>query len=249
MKLVSWNVAGFRACLKKGFADFFETVDADVFCLQEVKALAHEFDFAPAGYYSYLNPAEKKGYSGTLVYTKTEPLSVQYGMGVPEHDHEGRIITLEYEQFYLVSVYVPNAKSDLSRLVYRQQWEDDFLKYVKALEKEKPVVICGDLNVAHTEIDIKNAKANVGNAGFTPEERAKFTNLLASGFVDTFRQLYPETIKYSWWTYLHNARANNAGWRIDYFLVSNGMKAQIVDAQIYSEIMGSDHCPVGLELK
>ena len=248
MKLVSWNVAGFRACLKKGFIDFFDLIDADIFCLQEVKAERNQIEYDAKDYYEYLNPAERKGYSGTMIYTKIKPLSCTYGMGIEEHDNEGRIITLEYDNFYLVNIYTPNAKRDLSRLDYRMKWEGDFLKYVKTLEKTKPVVICGDLNVAHNEIDIKNDKSNIGNAGFTYEERDKFSNLLASGFTDTYRYLYPERIGYTWWSYMGNARANNTGWRIDYFLISEILNDKLKDAVIYSDIYGSDHCPIGIEI-
>lgn len=248
MKLVSWNVAGFRACLKKGFIDFFDLIDADIFCLQEVKAERNQIEYDAANYYEYLNPAERKGYSGTMIYTKVKPLSCTYGMGIEEHDKEGRIITLEYVNFYLVNIYTPNAKRDLSRLDYRMNWEDDFLKYIKALEKFKPVIICGDLNVAHNEIDIKNDKSNIGNAGFTYEEREKFTKLLDCGFTDTYRYLHPERIGYTWWSYMGNARANNTGWRIDYFLISKVLNDKLKDAVIYSDIYGSDHCPIGIEI-
>lgn len=247
MKLVSWNVAGFRACLKKGFEDFFYTCDADVYCLQEVKALKEQIDFEPKDYYCYINPAEKKGYSGTLIYTLYKPLNVTYGLGIDEHDHEGRVITLEFEDYYLVNQYVPNVKKDLSRLDYRMTWEDDLKKYLKKLEENKPVVVCGDFNVAHTEKDIKNAKANIGNAGFTYEERDKFTKLLDSGFIDTYRFFNPDKLdSYTWWSYMANARQKNVGWRIDYFIVSKSIEQKIKEAVIYSEIMGSDHCPVGL---
>ena len=225
MKIVSWNVAGFRACLKKGFEDFFKKLDADIYCLQEVKAEKDQIDFDPKGYYCYLNPAERKGYSGTLIYTKEKPLSVKFGIGIEEHDHEGRVITAEYDNFYLVNQYVPNVKRDLSRLDYRMIWEDDLKKYLKRLEKNKPVVVCGDFNVAHTEKDIKNAKANIGNAGFTYEERDKFTKLLESGFIDTFRYYNPDVVdKYSWWSYMGKAREKNVGWRIDYFIVSKDIQ-------------------------
>ena len=248
MKIVSWNVAGFRACLKKGFDDFFKSVDADIFCIQESKVLPSQFDYLPGGYEMYLNPAERKGYSGTLVYTRIKPLSVKYGMNIEEHDHEGRVITLEFNDFYLVTEYVPNAKSGLERLDYRMVWEDDFRKYLKKLEEDKPVVLCGDLNVAHNEIDIKNAKANIGNAGFTYEERNKFTELLDSGFVDTFRFYNPDTIKYTWWTYIGDARSKGIGWRIDYFVVSKSIIAKVSNTMIYDEIMGSDHCPIGINI-
>jgi len=247
MKIISWNVAGFRAALKKGFADFFNQENADVYCLQEVKALPEEIDFHPEGYVAYIYPAEKKGYSGTAIYTRIEPLTVSYGMGIEEHDHEGRIITLEFQEFYLVNEYVPNVKRDLSRLEYRMEWEDDLKAYLKKLEEKKPVVVCGDFNVAHTEMDIKNAKANIGNAGFTYEERGKFTELLNAGFVDTFRNLYPEVKdKYTWWSYMGNARTKNVGWRIDYFVVSESMKDKVEDSLILDMVQGSDHCPVGL---
>jgi len=248
MKLVSWNVAGFRACLKKGFEEFFYTCDADVYCLQEVKALRSEINFEPKDYYCYLNPAEKKGYSGTLIYTLYEPISVSYGIGIDEHDHEGRVITLEFEDYYLVNQYVPNVKRDLSRMDYRMKWEDDLKNYLKKLEKTKPVVICGDFNVAHNEIDIKNDKANIGNAGFTYEERDKFTKLLDSGFIDTYRHFNPAKEQYSWWSYMGNARANNIGWRIDYFLVSNSIIDKVSNPIIYTDVYGSDHCPIGIDL-
>ncbi len=249
MKLVSWNVAGFRAALKKGFKEFFEQVDADVFCLQEVKALRNQIEFDAEEYYEYLNPAEKLGYSGTMIYTKKEPISVKYGMDDFIKDNEGRLITLEYEEFYLVNTYVPNVKRDLSRLEYRMEWEDCFLEYIKSLEKLKPVIICGDFNVAHQEIDIKNAKANIGNAGFTYEERDKFTNLINYGLIDTFRYFNPEaTDHYTWWSYMRNVREKNIGWRIDYFLVSNSLKNNLKAVNIYKDILGSDHCPIGIEL-
>ena len=248
MKLVSWNVAGFRACLKKGFEDFFKEINADIFCLQEVKAEKEQIPFDPKGYYCYIYPAEKKGYSGTLIYTKKEPLNVKFGLGIEKHNHEGRIITLEFEDFYLINQYVPNVKRDLSRLDYRMTWEDDLKKYLKELEKKKPVVICGDFNVAHNEIDIKNAKANIGNAGFTYEERDKFTKLLESGLIDTYRYYYPKKEEYTWWSYMGNARKNNVGWRIDYFLVSKEIIDKISNPIIYRDILGSDHCPVGIDL-
>ena len=247
MKIISWNVAGFRAVLKKGFEDFFSRIDADIFCINESKVNRDQFDFNPEGYYMYLNPAMKKGYSGILVYSKIEPLKVIYGMGIEEHDGEGRMITLEYNDFYLVSVYVPNVKRDLSRLEYRMVWEDDFRKYVKELEKEKPVIICGDMNVAHEEIDIKNAKANRGNAGFTDEEREKMTELLESGFIDTYRYYNPLKEMYTWWSYMGKARMNNIGWRIDYFLVSKDIIDRIKNTFIYTDVMGSDHCPIGID--
>ncbi len=247
MKIISWNVAGFRAVLKKGFEDFFSRIDADIFCINESKVNRDQFDFNPEGYYMYLNPAMKKGYSGILVYSKIEPLKVIYGMGIEEHDGEGRMITLEYNDFYLVSVYVPNVKRDLSRLEYRMVWEDDFRKYVKELEKEKPVIICGDMNVAHEEIDIKNAKANRGNAGFTDEEREKMTELLESGFIDTYRYYNPLKEMYTWWSYMGKARMNNIGWRIDYFLVSKDIIDRIKNTFIFTDVMGSDHCPIGID--
>ena len=249
MKFISWNVAGYRACLKKGFVDFFEEEQADIFCLQEVKATKEQIEYIPKDYFSYLNVAEKKGYSGTMIYTKKEPLKVSYGMGIEEHDHEGRIITLEYPTFFLVNVYVPNAKQELERLPYRMEWEDAFKEYVGKLKEKKMVIICGDLNVAHEEIDIKNARANVGHAGFTNEEREKFSKLLESGFIDTYRHFYPNKVQYSWWSYLFHARENNAGWRIDYFLVDKDHINQIEDSIIYDNILGSDHCPIGIELK
>ena len=247
MKIISWNVAGFRAVLKKGFEDFFSRIDADIFCINESKVNRDQFDFNPEGYYMYLNPAMKKGYSGILVYSKIEPLKVIYGMGIEEHDGEGRMITLEYNDFYLVSVYVPNVKRDLSRLEYRMVWEDDFRKYVKELEKKKPVIICGDMNVAHEEIDIKNAKANRGNAGFTDEEREKMTELLESGFIDTYRYYNPLKEMYTWWSYMGKARMNNIGWRIDYFLVSKDIVDRIKNTFIFTDVMGSDHCPIGID--
>ena len=247
MKLVSWNVAGFRACLKKGFEDFFYTCDADVYCLQEVKAEKDQIDFEPKDFYCYINPADKKGYSGTLIYTINKPICVTYGIGVDKHDHEGRVITLEFEDYYLVNQYVPNVKRDLSRLDYRMKWEEDILVYLKKLEEKKPVVICGDFNVAHTEKDIKNAKSNIGNAGFTYEERDKFTKLLDSGFIDTYRYFNPDKCDaFSWWSYMRRARENNVGWRIDYFIVSELLKDRLVSANIHTEVLGSDHCPVEL---
>lgn len=250
MKLVSWNVAGFRACLKKGFEDFFYTCDADVYCLQEVKAELNQIDFKPKDYYCYINPAEKKGYAGTLIYTLYKPINVTYGLGIEKHDHEGRVITLEFEDYFLVNQYVPNVKRDLSRLDYRMTWEEDLKKYLKKLEEKKPVVVCGDFNVAHTEIDIKNAKANIGNAGFTYEERQKFSNLLESGFIDTYRYFNPnKSDAYSWWSYIGNCRKRNIGWRIDYFIVSKHIIDKVSNAVIYSDVMGSDHCPVGINLK
>ena len=248
MKLVSWNVAGFRACLNKGFSDFFDKVNADVFAIQESKVLPDQFKFEREEYEMILNPAEKKGYSGTLIYTRVKPLSISFGMGIDEHDHEGRIITLEFNDFYFITEYVPNVKRDLSRLEYRMKWEDDFRNYLKKLEKNKPVVVCGDLNVAHNEIDIRNAKANIGNAGFTYEERGKFTELLNSGFIDTFRYFNKDEIKYSWWSYMGKAREKNVGWRIDYFVVSEKIINKASNAVIYDNIYGSDHCPIGLDI-
>ena len=250
MKLISWNVAGFRACLKKGFENFFEKENADIYCLQEVKAEKEQIDFTPKGYYCYINPAERKGYSGTLIYTKEKPLNVTYGIGIEEHDHEGRVITAEFEEFYLVNQYVPNVKRDLSRLNYRMTWEEEIKKYLKKLEKRKPVVVCGDFNVAHNEIDIKNAKANRGNAGFTDEERDKFSKLLESGFIDTFRYFNPDkTDCYSWWSYFGKSREKNIGWRIDYFIVSEKIISKVEKTKIYDDIYGSDHCPIGIDLK
>lgn len=250
MKLISWNVNGLRACMNKGFKDFMDSVDADIFCVQETKMQREQANFVFDGYEEYWNSAEKKGYSGTAVFSKTKPLSVSYGLGIEEHDKEGRVITAEFQDFYLVNVYTPNAQRGLERLDYRMVWEDVFRRYVKELDEKKPVIICGDLNVAHNEIDLKNFKTNVGNAGFTYEERGKMTELLASGFVDSFRYLYPDkTGAYSWWSYMFKAREKNAGWRIDYFIVSKKLADRIEDAVIYPEVMGSDHCPVGLLLK
>ena len=250
MKLISWNVNGFRAVLGKGFAEIFKTLDADIFCLQETKMQPGQAEFSPEGYFQYWYSAEKKGYSGTAVFTKREPLSVAYGIGKEEHSHEGRAITLEFEEFYLVNVYTPNSQNELARLDYRMQWEDDLLAYLKELDAKKPVVYCGDLNVAHTEIDLKNPKTNRNSAGFSDAERAKMTQLLQSGFVDTFRYFSPDvTGAYTWWSYFRKARATNAGWRIDYFIVSERLKDRMKDAVIYADVMGSDHCPVGLELE
>ena len=248
MKIVSWNVAGFRAVLKKGFEEFFDNINADIFCIQESKVELGQFNFSKEGYDMYLNPAEKKGYSGTLIYSKVKPISVSYGMGIEKHDHEGRIITLEFNDFYLVNEYVPNVKRDLSRLDYRMIWEDDFKKYLKKLEESKPVVVCGDFNVAHTEMDIKNARANIGNAGFTYEERGKFSDLLDAGFIDTFRYFHKDEIKYTWWSYMGHARENNVGWRIDYFITSKNIINKVKGAYIYDDIMGSDHAPIGLDI-
>lgn len=249
MKLISWNVNGLRACLGKGFQDVFNAQDADMFCLQETKMQPGQAHVDCEGYEEYWYSAEKKGYSGTALFTRRKPLQVVYGMGIDVHDHEGRIITAEYEDFYLVTCYTPNAQNELKRLDYRMQWEDDFRDYVNELDAVKPVIICGDLNVAHTEIDLKNPKTNRGNAGFSDEERAKMTELLASGFTDSFRYLYPDvTGVYSWWSYRFKARQNNAGWRIDYFIVSDRIKDKIQKAEILTDIMGSDHCPVLLDI-
>lgn len=250
MKFISWNVNGIRACLTKGFMDFFNNEDADIFCLQETKVQAGQVELDLKGYHQYWNYAEKKGYSGTAVFTKQEPLSVRYGLGIEEHDKEGRVITLEFSDFYFITVYTPNSKTELERLDYRMVWEDEFRKYMKDLEKEKPVIVCGDLNVAHKEIDLKNPKTNRKNAGFTDEERNKFTELMDAGFIDTFRYFYPEQEGiYSWWSYRFKAREKNAGWRIDYFLTSASMKDRLVSAKIHTEILGSDHCPVELVIK
>ena len=248
MRFISWNVNGFRSCLGKGFAEFFEKIDADFFCIQETKMQPGQAEFSPEGYNQYWYSAEKKGYSGTAIFAKKEPLSVSYGIGIPEHDHEGRAITLEYEDFYLLCVYTPNAQKELARLSYRMEWEDALRAYMMELDKKKPLVYCGDLNVAHEEIDLKNPKTNHKSAGFSDEERAKFSELLASGFTDTFRALYPEKIEYSWWSYMMKAREKNVGWRIDYFVVSNRLFPRVKDSFILGEIMGSDHCPVGIEL-
>ncbi len=250
MKFISWNVNGLRACMQKGFMDFFNEIAADIFCLQETKMQEGQLELELPGYYQYWNYAEKKGYSGTALFTKKEPLSVTYGLGIEEHDHEGRVITAEFEDFYFITVYVPNSKDQLQRLDYRMQWEDDFLAYVKKLEKTKPVIYCGDLNVAHKEIDLKNPKTNHHNAGFTDEERGKMTNVLAAGLVDTFRYFYPDQADiYSWWSYRFHAREKNAGWRIDYFICSEALKERLEDAKIHTDILGSDHCPVELDLK
>jgi len=249
LKLISWNVNGIRACCDKGFRESFKRLEADFFCLQETKMQAGQLDLQFEGYQSYWNYAEKKGYSGTAIFTRHQPLSVAYGIGVEEHDHEGRVITLEMERFYLITVYVPNSQDGLRRLDYRMTWEDDFLAYLKKLEEKKPVVVCGDLNVAHQEIDLKNPKTNRRNAGFTDEERAKFTQWLSAGFTDTFRYFYPEQKEiYSWWSYRFKAREKNAGWRIDYFVTSASLNDKLVDAKIHTDILGSDHCPVELTL-
>lgn len=249
IKLISWNVNGIRAAVGKGFLDFFHEIDADVFCVQETKLQEGQIELDLPGYYDFWNYADKKGYSGTAMFTKDKPLSVTYGIGVDEHDHEGRVITAEFENYYVVTVYTPNAQHELTRLDYRMSWEDDFLKYIKKLDEKKPVIYCGDLNVAHEEIDLKNPKTNRGNAGFTDEERGKMTDVLSSGFTDTFRYLYPDrTDAYSWWSYRMNARAKNVGWRIDYFICSDRIAEKIDDALIYPEIQGSDHCPIGLNI-
>ena len=249
LKLISWNVNGLRACCGKGFEDEFKRLDADFFCLQETKMQAGQLDLQFEGYQSYWNYAEKKGYSGTAIFTRYQPLSVTYGIGVDEHDHEGRVVTLEMEQFYLITVYVPNSQDELKRLSYRMTWEDDFLTYLKKLEEKKPVIVCGDLNVAHQEIDLKNPKTNRRNAGFTDEERAKFTQWLNSGFTDTFRYFYPDMKDiYSWWSYRFKAREKNAGWRIDYFVTSASLNEKLVDAKIHTDVFGSDHCPVELTI-
>ena len=250
MKLVSWNVNGLRAIYKKGFEESFKELDADIFCIQETKMQEGQIELDLQGYYQYYNYAERKGYSGTAIFTKKEPLKVSYGIGIEEHDKEGRVITLEFDKFYMVNCYTPNSGRELARLEYRMTWEDEFKKYLIKLDKQKPVIICGDLNVAHTEIDLKNPKSNRKNAGFTDEERSKIEELLNSGFTDSFRKMYPDKEgAYTWWSYMVNARANNAGWRIDYFLISDRISKNIKDAYIYSEIMGSDHCPVGLEIE
>ena len=250
MKLVSWNVNGLRAIYKKGFEESFKKLDADIFCIQETKMQEGQIELDLQGYYQYYSYAERKGYSGTAVFTRKEPLNVSYGIGIEEHDKEGRVITLEFDKFYMVNCYTPNSGRELARLEYRMDWEEAFKKYLIELDKQKPIIICGDLNVAHTEIDLKNPKSNRKNAGFTDEERSKIDNLLNAGFTDTFRKIYPDKEgAYTWWSYMFNARANNAGWRIDYFLVSDRISKNIKDAYIYSEIMGSDHCPVGLEIE
>lgn len=250
MKFVSWNVNGIRACVQKGFLEFFQEADADIFCIQESKMQEGQLELATPGYYQYWNYAKKKGYSGTAIFTKEEPLSVQYGIGIEEHDQEGRVITLEFEEYYFITVYTPNSQSELARLSYRMEWEKDFLAYLKRLEEMKPVIFCGDLNVAHREIDLKNPKTNRKNAGFTDEERQKFTELTEAGFIDTFRYFYPDQTEiYSWWSYRFRAREKNAGWRIDYFCVSEELKDRLEDAQILTDVMGSDHCPVVLQMK
>ena len=249
MKFISWNVNGLRACVGKEFEQQFKDLDADFFCLQETKMQAGQLDLSFPGYESYWNYADKKGYSGTAIYTKHNPLSVTYGIDIDEHDHEGRVITLEMDDFYLVTVYTPNSQDGLRRLEYRMKWEDDFQAYLHKLDEKKPVIVCGDMNVAHQEIDLKNPKTNRKNAGFTNEEREKMTQLLSNGFIDTFRTLYPEQVTYSWWSYRFRAREKNTGWRIDYFLISERLKDHLEDAKIHTEIMGSDHCPVEIILK
>lgn len=249
MKLLSWNVNGLRACMNKNFNEFFNDVDADIFCLQETKLQEGQIDFAPEGYYCYWNYAEKKGYSGTAIFTKQKPIHVQYGMGIAEHDKEGRLITLEFDDYYLATVYVPNSQRELKRIEYRMKWEDDFRNYILSLDKSKPVIYCGDLNVAHKEIDLKNPKTNHNNAGFTDYEREKLTAVLNNGFTDTFRYFYPDKEGiYSWWSYMFKAREKNAGWRIDYFIVSNRLNDKLTDAKIHTDILGSDHCPVEVDI-
>lgn len=249
MKFISWNVNGLRACVGKNFMEFFDQIDADVFCLQETKLQAGQIEMDLPGYYQYWNYAVKKGYSGTAIFTKQEPLSVSYGIGIEEHDQEGRVITLEFPEYFFVTVYTPNSQNELARLDYRMRWEDDFLAYLKKLEETKPVIFCGDLNVAHREIDLKNPKTNRKNAGFTDEERAKFSLVLEQGFIDTYRYFYPEQEGiYSWWSYRFKAREKNAGWRIDYFCVSESLRGRLVDAKIHTDVFGSDHCPVELDL-
>ncbi len=250
MKFISWNVNGLRACVGKGFLESFQKLDADIFCLQETKMQAGQLDLDLPGYYQYYNYAEKKGYSGTALFTKKEPISVTYGIGIEEHDHEGRVITAEFEDFYFITVYVPNSQNELARLDYRMQWEKDFLAYIKKLEETKPVIYCGDLNVAHNEIDLKNPKTNRHNAGFTDEERGAFSRVIESGMIDTYRYFYPDKKDiYSWWSYRFHAREKNAGWRIDYFVVSESLKDRLVSADIHTDIEGSDHCPVELVIR
>ncbi|HHV29857.1 exodeoxyribonuclease III [Acetivibrio mesophilus] len=249
-KLISWNVNGLRACINKGFLDYFKNVNADIFCIQESKLQQGQIELEFEGYHQYWNYAEKKGYSGTAVFTRLEPISVEYGIGIDEHDKEGRVITLEFDSYYLVNVYTPNAKRELERLDYRMKWEDDFRNYLIGIKGKKPVIVCGDMNVAHKEIDLKNPSSNRRNAGFTDEEREKFTELLDAGFIDTFRFFYPDKKDaYTWWSYMFNARSRNAGWRIDYFCVSQELKECLVSASIHNEVLGSDHCPVELEIK
>ena len=250
MKLISWNVNGIRACVGKNFMEFFNEINADIFCLQETKLQENQIDLQLDGYHQYWNYAKKKGYSGTAIFTKKEPLSVMYGINIEEHDQEGRVITLEFEDFYMVTVYTPNSQNELKRLDYRMKWEDDFRNYLKELDDKKPVIVCGDLNVAHKEIDLKNPKTNRKNAGFTDEERNKFTELMEAGFIDTFRYFYPDKENiYSWWSYRFKAREKNAGWRIDYFCVSEKLEDRLVSASIHTEVLGSDHCPVELVIK
>lgn len=250
MKLISWNVNGLRACVKKGFLDFFNSIDGDIFCIQESKLQEGQIDLNLEGYHQYWNYAEKKGYSGTAIFTREEPLKATYGIGKEEHDKEGRVITLEYNDFYVVNVYTPNSQRGLARLDYRMMWENDFRDYIKSLDEKKPVILCGDLNVAHKEIDLKNPKTNRKNAGFTEEERGKFSEFLDSGFIDTYRYFYPgKESMYTWWSYMYNARTNNAGWRIDYFNVSERLKENLVSADIHTDVMGSDHCPIELVIK
>lgn len=249
MKMISWNVNGIRACMNKNFMEFFYKADADIFCLQETKLQEGQIDFAPDGYHCYWNYAEKKGYSGTAVFSKKKPLNVSYAMGIDEHDHEGRLITLEFEDFYFITVYVPNSQRELKRLDYRMQWEEDFKAYILSLEQVKPVIFCGDLNVAHKEIDLKNPKTNHKNAGFTDEERGKLSALLECGFTDTFRYFYPDAEGvYSWWSYMFKAREKNAGWRIDYFITSKVLDDKLADAKIHTDVLGSDHCPIELDI-
>lgn len=250
MKLISWNVNGLRACVKKGFEEYFNNIDADIFCLQETKLQEGQIEFKPEGYNCYWNYADKKGYSGTAMFTKKEPINVTYGIGIDEHDHEGRVITAEFEDFYMIVCYTPNSQNELQRLEYRVKWENDFREYLKALSAKKPLILCGDLNVAHKEIDLKNPKTNRKNAGFTDEERNEMTSLLDSGFIDTFRYFYPDVEgRYSWWSYRFKAREKNSGWRIDYFIVSEALKDKLVGADIHHDIMGSDHCPVELDIE
>ena len=249
MKIVSWNVNGIRACLNKGFKDFFKKIDADIFCLQETKCQPDQIELEFDGYTSYWNSAERKGYSGTAIFTKQKPLNVTYGIGIEEHDKEGRVITLEFEKFYMVTIYTPNAKRELERLDYRMVWEDEIRKYLLKLNETKPVIMCGDLNVAHEEIDLKNPKTNRRNAGFTDEERNKMTELLKANFIDTFRYVYPDKIAYSWWSYMGNARAKDIGWRIDYIIVSDALKNNLKEADILTQVLGSDHCPISLDIE
>jgi exodeoxyribonuclease-3 len=250
MKLISWNVNGIRACLQKGFLDFFNKEAPDIMCIQETKLQEGQLELELDGYFQYWNYADKKGYSGTAIFSRIKPVNIRYGIGIDEHDHEGRVITLEFNEYYVVTVYTPNSQRGLARLDYRMRWEEDFLKYLVGLEENKPVIFCGDLNVAHKEIDLKNPSSNRKNAGFTDEERGKMDEVIKRGFIDTYRYFYPDKEDaYTWWSYMFNARANNAGWRIDYFCVSNCMKDRLVDVSIYSDVLGSDHCPVGLELK